>query len=107
MEPYVYLGFEGKGNYYSHLSKLEPIPLTEQWLERFGFKYRKSGAGGQDSWAGYGSWEKGDCYFQGLKDGSNLFYARYRRSSCVYVHELQNLYNALTGEELTLKEDAD
>lgn len=81
-----------------------PIPLTKEWLIKMGFKYRKAGVGGQDSWAAYGAWEIGDCYFQGLKDGKVLYYARYRLSQCVYVHQLQNLYHSLTGQELTIKE---
>jgi hypothetical protein len=79
------------------ISKIEPIPLTEEWLvEYFGFKY--TGGDGYKSPCGelfYFSTRNGfipDCYrgykgFKGVK----------------YVHQLQNLYFALTGEELLLK----
>ena len=69
---------------------IEPIPLTEEWLIKFGFK----------------QW--GDKYTFGLK-GINIHHRQrgfvLRKSVPViqYVHQLQNLYFALTGEELTLK----
>lgn len=71
---------------------LQPISLTEEWLLKFGFE--KVG-------------------FQFIKDGIELFPIRdlyYRgnfpiKSDIKYVNQLQNLYFALTGEELKLKED--
>jgi len=68
----------------------KPIPLTEEWLMNFGFK----------------QW--GDKYTFGLK-GINIHHRKrgfvLRKSIPIirYVHQLQNLYFALTGEELTIK----
>ena len=72
------------------IKELKPIPLTEEWLLKFGF-------------------DKID--FQFIKNGIKLFPIRdlyYRgnfpiKSDIKYVHQLQNLYFALTGEELIIK----
>jgi hypothetical protein len=87
---------------------LNPIPLTEEWLLKFGFEKgyeeltlhlndgKHGYLGGKieyipkthqcSSWSGLGSWD--DYGFI---------------SNIEYVHQLQNLYFALTGEELTPK----
>ena len=72
--------------------RLEPIPLTEEWLIKLGFKR-------------WNSKRKERTYSNGIviiherKNGYSLAsrYVRY-----IYVHDLQNLCFALTGEELTL-----
>ena len=80
---------------YGHLYK--PIPLTEEWLEKFGFMQPDSN---------YLIWEK-----QGFKPFCILFEALINHwqigvyggrvfKRIKYVHQLQNLYFALTGEEL-------
>jgi hypothetical protein len=75
--------------------KLEPIPLTEEWLLRFGFE-KRSIIKQNDSYYLNGKvvWatENGFRYFQ-------------NRDIIKYVHQLQNIYFALTGEELKLKDD--
>lgn len=72
------------------LKDIQPIPLTEEWLIKFGFD---------------------PCYFA---DGGKLSFYRINDSNFLlpdftlvwfgtkikYVHQLQNLYFALTGEEL-------
>lgn len=77
-----------------------PIELTEEWLLKFGFTCIKNNRGG------YYVLGKITIYVP-LPDkkwivtdyllGSHL-------SSISYVHQLQNLYFALTGEELTITE---
>jgi hypothetical protein len=74
---------------------IEPIPLTEEWLLRFGFEIKKGKFGNEYhllNFSLYTSKEQTICfvYDDFLKD-------------IYYVHQLQNLYFALTGEELTLK----
>ena len=78
----------------------QPIPLTEEWLLKFGFKklnddtfyytdvklkinQLKKGSTGYDKY----------IYFKGLPI-----------KPIHSVHQLQNLYFALTGEELTISE---
>lgn len=71
-----------------------PIPLTEEWLERFGLKKIIS----------QGSiFKLGEFHIQNF--GPLGFYECRNHVKIVYVHLLQNLYFALTGEELTLKEE--
>lgn len=81
------------------------IPLNEECLIRFGFKYKRPGTGGQDQWAGYGVWSLGDIHFLGLKDGKILYYNRLRKSQVAYIHQLQNIYYDLTGDTLLLEGD--
>jgi hypothetical protein len=80
-----------------------PIPLTEEWLLKFGF----------ESDGKYDYIINKDnffiiCYFDNVWDdvnnghGSFVFKGGYS-VSFQYVHRLQNLYFALTGEELKLQ----
>jgi hypothetical protein len=83
---------------------LYAIPLTEEWIERFGFK--------EDEVRDYMlHLDKAEtmflCAFS--DDRNNVYlYKNYIMASdyvakVEYVHQLQNLYHALTGEELKLK----
>jgi len=79
------------------LNEVEPIPLTEEWLLKFGFDedmrlfeaphLDKNITVAKDN---DGNWEFcNDAWW--LRD-------------IKHVHQLQNLYFALTGNELTIKE---
>jgi hypothetical protein len=70
--------------------KAEPIPLTEEWLLKFGFCKFKN----------YNDFSKGGIIIHGRKRG---FVLRKSVPDIKYVHQLQNLYFALTGEELEIK----
>ena len=78
----------------------KPIPLTEEWLIKFGFKkeglYYKIQIYG-DGIPSYIGINVGYGYAELLRN-----YNHYINSKCEYVHQLQNLYFALTNEELTL-----
>jgi hypothetical protein len=63
-----------------------PIPLTEEWLLKFGFKKRTS-----TSW----TLNEVDIW---LVDG---IFENFIDNPVQYVHQLQNLYFALTQTELT------
>jgi len=69
---------------------LQPIPLTEEWLLKFGFEktssnfYKKNSIDIQSE----------NDYFLGLVGMKHQ-----------YVHQLQNFYFAFYGEELTLKSE--
>ena len=83
-------------------SDVKPIPLTQEWLVKFGF-------------------EKRDVLSSVLYDIKNPRFSVYlnppidksnkwnilgieKNINIQHVHQLQNLYFALTGEELTLKQ---
>lgn len=76
------------------------IPLTEEWLLKFGFDESQNDK--------YKYYIEPISLFRGLGDDNNKFYYhRSGHSKCLevkHVHQLQNLYFALTGEELELKE---
>jgi len=76
----------------SDTNHLYPIPITEEWLLKFGFKKHKA-------WDDSFYYLKSDVdifeYLSGFEH--NDFHIK-------YVHQLQNLYFALTGEELKFKE---
>jgi len=92
-----------------HIKKpscFEPIPLTEIWLKKFGFVTA-------DYEVDQIIWDYNDhfCLVQDgvppeqqpivfeWEDGANNHETHIR-----YVHQLQNLYYALTGEELKIEE---
>ena len=85
----------------------EPIPLTEEWLLKFGFK--KIGTNDfYDDLYHFGNGTHNGFYFSlsGVAVvGWNDYYDHHQEvGDCQYVHQLQNLYFALTGEELTIKD---
>ena len=118
----TYAQVEGIGNLQQvagqlwSIEELEPIPLTEDWLERFGFKKYQNGflitpTGMLDF--GYfieyydwrEDWSVGILYYDPVRDCDiDEIYKFNVSGSIIYVHQLQNLYFALTGEELTIKE---
>jgi len=79
------------------LGDIQPIELTEEWLFRFGFKKRKVAG----FWFDYRlEYVVIDCM-----DGSefDIYFSSLHQTKLEYVHQLQNLYFALTGEELEIK----
>ena len=77
----------------------KPIPLTEEWLLIFGFKKRKN--------RHLFHWENKIVISEYKDEFENFFYPKtgydIRFSNEIkYVHQLQNLYFALTGAELTV-----
>lgn len=73
------------------------IELTEQWLKDFGFTQS------DDDWDWWIDWSKERETFKACKYIDSNSYAVIGLGDFKYVHQLQNLYFALTGEELTLK----
>jgi hypothetical protein len=84
-------------NGYYRLSDMKPIPLTEEWLVKFGFEKIKNN--GID-------YELHDCVISFEAEWmwtSESKLNEVRTLIPKHVHQLQNLYFALTNEELTLK----
>ena len=71
---------------------VEPIPLTEEWLVKFGF----------DNLGAYG-WGIGYFHIRFRNIHKFYFLLENRLVRIKYVHQLQNLYFALTNEELKIK----
>lgn len=95
-------------NITARLELIKPIPLTEEWLVRFGFERYKDY---NEFIKEYGN----KCDFilfdhktpvaQANDIKENQYYYWFHKTIHIiqYVHQLQNLYFALTGEELTIK----
>jgi hypothetical protein len=79
-----------------HISEFEPIPLTEEWLVKFGFENKKGFLTLGLLSCVWGE-EEACFYFYYAEDKNNEIKVR-------YIHYLQNLYFALTGEELILNQ---
>jgi len=74
----------------------EPIPLTEEWLLKFGFK--------NDEFISYRWYAPNDISLvYDLDDNCVCISDSWEFGKIKYVHELQNLYFALTNQELKLK----
>lgn len=87
------------GCYHINNAIIQPIPLTEEWLLNFGlnkptneqpYHFKKSMV---------------EFLHNEYQDNLKCFYndVPMFSSPCKYVHQLQNLYFALTGKELTIK----
>lgn len=92
---------EENGNQYKPI-EIRPVPLTKEWLLKFGYRQ--------------GSMK--NCYFKEwgrngveiivhdyhYKGGFEVQLSESKYKSVESVHQLQNLYFALTGEELTIQD---
>ena len=75
-------------------AEFDPIPLTEEWLLKFGFDKRM-----------FGWWS--NALFLRTENRNGYFYDWQKTNETAgtyieYVHQLQNLYFVLTGKELIL-----
>ena len=75
------------------LDELEPIPLTEEWLIKFGFIRHPWGLVKEELLFK----DNLKCTELTLEVGNGF------KTNVKHVHQLQNLYNALTQKELTIK----
>ena len=81
------------------VSNPKPVPLTEDWLIKFGFKKKKQPGRLYD----YYYYLNG--FYYSFIDFHNIVYKNKSLEGVElkHVHQLQNLYFALTGEELKIK----
>jgi len=76
-------------------SHINPIQLTEEWLLKFGFI--------SNPYAD--RYELGSFYIEhNAERGYSIFWFDKTGTTLEYVHQLQNLYHALTGEELKIQQ---
>ena len=74
------------------MSYIDPIPLTDEWLIKLGFD---------------DNFHKGKFWV--CLDDNGYFYTNHNLNDegfteVLHIHQLQNLYFALTGEELEIKQ---
>jgi len=87
------------GNVINDPDAFDGIPLTEEWLLKFGINPKKCRIVGQ-----------AQIGFSIIpNEGTSAFYIDYMQDEVTlhapldYLHQLQNLYFALTGQELEIK----
>lgn len=91
----------------ANLEDFRPIPLTEEWLKDFGFeksvdKYQEGISYGLEAEFGiHIVFADGDINYCSLYQNYQLI--DFFTGHIKYVHQLQNLYFALTGKELEKK----
>ena len=81
-----------------HPESYRDILITEEWLLKFGFEYKIE--------PHYKTWKFiNDVFYSYNYKGDFRWFSKVLPNidKVKYVHQLQNLYFALTGEELTLK----
>jgi hypothetical protein len=89
----------GKQKYF-----FEGIPLTEEWLIKLGFQYDN---GRSDGYMSFDFNGKLDIDWIDNKIQVKSHYEErtmYRILPIYFVHQIQNLYHILQGEELTIKQ---
>lgn len=106
----THYGVQSSGSYFENsLDEIDPIPITKEWLIKFGFTHN-----------GYGEFNLNDLNFDceytdagewvvfldQTKEGDKYVSRVYIKQGVRFVHQLQNLYFALTGEELEVKPPA-
>jgi hypothetical protein len=80
---------------------INPEPLTEEWLVKFGFEDQSGGWGGNQGSEKH--YKKATLEIQTFGDSySKWMMVKMNSVQIYYVHQLQNLYFAMTGKELTL-----
>lgn len=85
-----------KNNYLDTLT-FAPIPLTEEWFLRAGFKKESLELPIE-------IFDVNNVFNWHEEDGGMVItFGYYGRIKIQYFHQLQNLYFALTGQELTIK----
>ena len=85
-------------------AKYKPIPLTEEWLLKFGFERVTPTENGYDNDYAYELKNFGRIALEnGVLIPDQYYFLDGLDFNLKHVHELQNLYYALTKKELTIK----
>jgi len=81
----------------------KPIPLTEEWLVKFGFYGKYKSVNTQWSLGGFSIQQESNVDEEHNTIPTEQRFHYNWDFVVEYVHSLQNLYFALTGEELAIK----
>ena len=97
-----FTSFFGLCNIESYPERYTPIPLNEEWLLKFGFNIKER------IWFSKKTNIAWIRFEVSIKDKRCILFNTKKFEFCdilfpKYVHQLQNLYFALTGEELAIK----
>lgn len=98
------ISYDGASNGFTwfECQKLNPIPLTPEVLAKCGFEKGKAQSGGYYGYSN-GRMEIDNKFQMWLYDGRiDDSSTKEYWPAMEYLHQLQNLYFALTGEELTI-----
>ena len=87
---------------YEQIEKAEPIPLTEEWLMRFGF-FKEVTSIKDNSFAWMLEYNRRMFIFY-HPEMMVKCYGHFIDAKIKFVHQLQNLFFALTKEELEIKQ---
>lgn len=100
---------------------LKPIPLTEEWLKKFGFEENRGFTSYRIAISPLMKWAcrtfivvvvarnhhaDGEAWLDLISERADHDYPELQTCSipCTYVHQLQNLHWALTGNELQIQQ---
>ena len=86
----------------ANLKEFEPIPLTEEWLLKFGFEERKESENFSKWFIGENPVTHDWLFFIKQFKDENKFFFQNGFHKLDYLHQLQNLYFALTNNELEI-----
>jgi hypothetical protein len=90
-----------ENEYWDNLEFYKPIPLNEEWLLKLGFEDNQIRNNGLYLRVEFHS--ETIIFWAGIEDEDLTIESEIPLAYMQHVHQLQNLYYALTGEELTLK----
>lgn len=89
---------------------LKPIPLTEEWLLKFDMEYADEFSNQRKLYVKKHEYDISQITYSEKEGLMRLSNGEQKGTMLIphikYVHQLQNLYFALTGEELTLKNNS-
>lgn len=82
----------------NYIPEHKAIPITPEWLERMGFEGKYMEVDDYELQYDFNERELGILAPDGCTSGHTVYFR------CHFVHNLQNIYFALTGKELEIKE---
>ena len=100
--------FESAQTCEKYATRFTPIKISEEWLVKLGFTKENEGEYFIDAWSKGHPSARFEIEY---RNGGILLKSRYQESNddlrmnhVEFIHQLQNLYHSLTGEELIIKE---